>query len=525
MKLRVNAKRGPSWINARPHPNPLPQEEGTADARFRFAYACPPTAALDFARRRRTILPLPGGEGRGEGERFTHLTRSSHSRVEEGSLLIIVLWIAFGLVALTLYFAHSMSLELRASDNRVAATEAGQAIDGAARYLSNILGTVAYPGMMPHATELHCEAVPVGEAKFWLIGRETNDWVTSISRPAFGLVDEASKINLNVPWLTADMIQYLPGMTPQIAAAIMDWRDSDSTVSTDGAEDETYGRLTTPYKTKNAAFESVEELRLVSGMTAEILYGEDANLNGILDANENDADSSAPNDNRDGRLDPGLMEYFTVYSREPASGTNVNTRQNVQALLQDTLGQSRATEIMQQLFPSRPPRPGVPNLVQPAGSVLEFYLRSGMTEDEFVQVADSVTAATNRFTVGLVNVNTAKEPVLECIPGIGMDYAAQMISYRESNPSKLATVAWVADAIGETNAVIAGPYITTHSYQYTADIAAVGHHNRGYQRVRFVFDTSEGAPKVIHRQDLTHLGWALGKDTRTELLAATKEIR
>src|SRR5439155_11732862 len=106
--------------------------------------------------------------------------------------------------------------------------------------------------------------------------------------------------------LTADLIQYLPGMTPQIAAAIMDWRDSDTSVSSNGAEDETYSRLTTPYKTKNAAFESVEELRLVAGMTKDILYGEDANLNGVLDANENDGDDSAPNDNRDGKLDPGL---------------------------------------------------------------------------------------------------------------------------------------------------------------------------------------------------------------------------
>ncbi len=132
----------------------------------------------------------------------------------------------------------------------------------------------------------------------------------------------------------------------------------------------------------------------------------------------------------------------------------------------------------------------------------------------------------NSFTEGLVNVNTASQAVLECVPGIGTDYAAQLISYRESNPSKLTSVAWVDSALNNaTNALIAGPYITTHSYQYTADIAAVGHHNRGYQRVRYVFDTSEGAPIIIRRQDLTHLGWALGKETRTQLLAAVKETR
>jgi type II secretory pathway component PulK len=445
------------------------------------------------------------------------------SQRESGSLLIIILWIAFGLVALTLYFAHSMNLELRASDNRVAAVEAGQAIDGAARYLSNILATVAYPGYPPDPIDYVCEAAPVGDAKFWLIGRDTNDWEINLTTPAFGLVDEASKINLNAPWLTAEMIEYLPGMTPQIAAAIMDWRDADSTVSANGAEDETYSRLPQPYKTKNAAFESVEELRLVAGMTAEILYGEDANLNGILDPNENDGDNSAPYDNRDGRLDPGLMEYFTVYSREPATGTNINTQEDVEALLASVFSESRVTEITSQLYPRRPPGQGGGGggmTSTPMTSVMELYLKSGMTEDEFAQVYDYLSPTTNI----LVNVNTASQPVLECIRGIGTDYAAQMVSYRGSNPSKLTTVAWVANVVGDTNALTAGPYVTTHSYQFTADMAAVGHHNRGYQRVRFVFDTSEGAPIIIHRQDLTHLGWALGKDIRAQMLAA-KEAR
>jgi type II secretory pathway component PulK len=502
----------------RPHPDPLPQEREQRPHTLDGSESVLHFADVQHSVGRRTILRLLGGEGWGEGECHTILHTSCRRRSESGSLLIIVLWIAFGLVAITLYFAHSMNQELRAADNRVAAIAANQAIDGAARYLSNFLATVAYPGEMPQPAEFECEAVPVGVAKFWLIGRDTNDWEINLTAPAFGLVDEASKINLNAPWLTAEMIEYLPGMTPQIAAAIMDWRDTNSDLTTDGAEDETYSKLNYAYRAKNATFESVEELRLVNGMTAEILYGEDANLNGILDANENDADESAPYDNRDGRLDPGLMEYFTVYSYEPLTGTNITSRTNVQALLETTLSQSRVTEVMRELFPTGGGGGAQQN---PLTSVLQFYLRRGMTEDEFALVADYLAPTTNM----LVNVNTASEPVLECIPGIGIDYAAAMVSYRESNPSQLTTVAWVANVLDDTNAITAGPYITTRSFQYTADIAAVGHYNRGYQRVRYIFDTSEEAPKVIRRQDLTHLGWALGKETRTELLAAAKEAR
>jgi hypothetical protein len=32
--------------------------------------------------------------------------------------------------------------------------------------------------------------------------------------------------------------------------------------------------------------------------------------------------------------------------------------------------------------------------------------------------------------------------------------------------------------------------------------------------VRFVFDTADGAPRIVYRQDLSHLGWALGKQVR-----------
>jgi hypothetical protein len=85
-------------------------------------------------------------------------------------------------------------------------------------------------------------------------------------------------------------------------------------------------------------------------------------------------------------------------------------------------------------------------------------------------------------------------------------------------------VGWLLFVEEHHSADQAAPYITVHSYQFTADIAAVGHFGRGYQRVKFIFDTSEGTPKIRYRQDLSHLGWALGRDTR-QLLLAEKDKR
>jgi len=199
-----------------------------------------------------------------------------------GSALIIVLWICLGLVSIALYFAQSMSFEIRAADNRVAAVQSEQAIAGALRYATNILINLQTPGLLPDETSYERERVMVDEASFWFIGR--SDQQTALDQPWFSFVDEGSKLDLNTA--TVEMLELLPRMTPQLAGAIVDWRDANSTVSDGGgAEDETYQRLSPPYRCKNAPFESIDELRLVDGMDLELLYGDDANLNGALDPN------------------------------------------------------------------------------------------------------------------------------------------------------------------------------------------------------------------------------------------------
>jgi hypothetical protein len=53
---------------ARPHPDLLPRGEGTASGVSGFANECPANPIAAFSKKRRTILLLPGGEGRDEGE-------------------------------------------------------------------------------------------------------------------------------------------------------------------------------------------------------------------------------------------------------------------------------------------------------------------------------------------------------------------------------------------------------------------------------------------------------------------------
>ena len=96
----------------------------------------------------------------------------SYRTSRSGSVLVIVMWIAFGLVTIALYFADAMSSELRASANRVAGLAADQAVDGAARYVGAILCAFATNGAVPDMTQYQAAAVPVGNAHFWIIGRD-----------------------------------------------------------------------------------------------------------------------------------------------------------------------------------------------------------------------------------------------------------------------------------------------------------------------------------------------------------------
>ena len=97
-----------------------------------------------------------------------------------------------------------------------------------------------------------------------------------------------------------------------------------------------------------------------------------------------------------------------------------------------------------------------------------------------------------------------------------------MLTYRQSNPPQTPSITWLKTALsGNTTAMLAGRALRDALIpgQFTADVAAVGHYGRGYRRVRFVFDCSSGTPLIVYRQDLTHLGWALGKKLHDQLLA------
>jgi hypothetical protein len=156
-------------------------------------------------------------------------------------------------------------------------------------------------------TQIPAEAVQVGDGYFWIL-RFYPDSDQSFD---FGITDESTKVNLNTA--QADALMEIPGMTEDVADAIVDWRSNPGQDSGQGAESDYYESLSDPYDAKNASFETVGELLLVKGITPDLLYGYDLNRNGVIDDAERAAGgmgsmfSSSVQDSR------GFFNYVTVY--------------------------------------------------------------------------------------------------------------------------------------------------------------------------------------------------------------------
>ena len=423
---------------------------------------------------------------------------------ESGTVLIVTIWVVLVLAGLALVFARTTRVAAVVSANHVASLQAECIAAGALEYILAQLGEASQEEMIASQESESYEAMEVGQGYFWILRSN----LESDSEFDYGLTDEAGKINVNSA--SQEMLQRLPGMTAELAASIIDWRDEDSDITPGGAENEYYLLDSQPYQCKNAPLETVDEILLIKGASEELLYGEDTNLNGYLDDHENDGDESEPPDNHNGRLDPGFYDYVTVYGVEANTDAEGNSRVNVnsasaradlQDLLQQTVDEERALEILGNIS-SNPDY----------SSVLDFYFQSRMTFEEFSAIADRLTTSSETTVPGLVNVNTAPQEVLMCLGGLEQSDAEAMLSYRSSNSDQLGSIAWVTQVLDQEKAVGIGSYITVRSFQYSADIVCVSGNGRAYKRYKAVVDMRGASPRVVYWRALTQFGWPLNPE-------------
>ncbi|HEX8913164.1 MAG TPA: helix-hairpin-helix domain-containing protein, partial [Humisphaera sp.] len=462
-------------------------------------------------------------------------------RARRGTILVAAMWASIIIAAIVLVTARVIKVDAQATNNRASDAVAVAVEHGAEQYVLSLVE--AAKGDPTYVTGAPAESMYVGDRSlrsggyFWIIRPDPADQREMI----FGVVDEASKVSLNAA--SVEELSKLPGMTADVAAAIVDWRDPDETVTGQGAESSTYNRLKVPYNAKNAPFETVDELRLViepkfdqdKVRTNELLYGYDTNRDGVLDVFEQQGGGLATGFSAGQGAGVGIAPFVTAYSRETAAraaggnagpaDVNGDPGAVTQALVRAKIPQSRATDIVTIARNSRV----VTGNAQRFSSVFDFCYAGTMRPDEvklaYDQLAYAAAAAPGggpgaafrgRYIVGRMNVNTAPREALATLPGLDTSDADKLVSAR-SGQAAGGSVAWVYEAIGPEKAAKVGNRLTNKSYQYSADIVAVTADGRSFRRVRVVVDGRTTPAKIIYRRDMTEFGWPLEPSIRDHL--------
>lgn len=343
----------------------------------------------------------------------------------------------------------------------------------------------------------------------------------------YGLADESGLINLN--YSDEQTLLALPGMTPDLVDALLDYRDADSTPRAAGAEQDYYDQLASPYTIANGPFTTVEELLKVKGFTASILFGEDANLNGILDDNENDGDERFPPDDRDGTLNRGLRGGLTTFTpiTEPAvPGEPALIDLNVNVTGIDKLGLKDATVRFIRLL-----RAEERLLVHPSDLLDLEYVAKQDHKDLNVTKGESLKSEVDGETLAVllrrtttrarvtrmfapVNLNTAPAAVISALPGLG-GKGEQVASVRGSlDETARATTAWlytqgIVDATGFKQAA---PYLTTRGGVFRVRSVGYGLPSGRFRVLEAVLRVVSGVPAIVYMRDITRTGLPMSLD-------------
>lgn len=229
--------------------------------------------------------PHPGGRGPGGGLGGTpHPVADRRVRPwldERGVALLLVLWVTLLLTVIAAGFAASVRVEGAAAFNARGEAEAhALAVAGFQQALAELLETWEYNALTEDG-QAALLRLAGGERR---TGQPTQPPSPLVQRDGtlaggtfrYRVVDEERKINVNLASREIlirllDAVGVPPGSgRDTIADSILDWIDPDPFHRLNGAEDDYYLRLSPPYRAKNGPLDSIEELRLIRGITPEV---------------------------------------------------------------------------------------------------------------------------------------------------------------------------------------------------------------------------------------------------------------
>lgn len=276
------------------------------------------------------------------------------------------------------------------------------------------------------------------------------------SREVLGPADAHSRLNINR--LTRDQLLTIePLMSEDVADSILDWIDTDDDTNPLGAELGYYAGLPYPYEPRNAPMRSILELELVAGVDARDVRGEDWNLNGLLDPNEDDGDESWPPDNADGILDRAWSGVLTASSLDGALAPSGEAKIDLQSadageIVQRVKADSNQAQAIVDYVASNPNATmrdfivrDLRQLAQQAGGGGGQTVRiDNLTREQLGLLLDEATvgpAESGAYIPGKLNINTCPAKTLEYLPQITPEVADAIIAERSARPDGFVSLA------------------------------------------------------------------------------------
>jgi general secretion pathway protein K len=251
------------------------------------------------------------------------------------------------------------------------------------------------------------------------------------------IVDASGLVDVNTA--SEEQLQQLP-LTPEEIESLLDWREEGTLARTNGAKDDYYNQLSTPYNAALRPLETLSELLLIQDWTAAMLY---------VPQTEPVSAAELPEDAQ-GNVLP-LASLLTVEAGMPDTRADGSARVNV--------NQQPSPALWAQLGITGP----LANLLTtggPAASFAQLLTRPGVTTQVARQLLDGAnfTAQPVRLA-GRLNVNTAPEAALRTLPNLTPDIAAAIVQRQEAGFQSLGelvdvpgltpqALAQVADALG-----------------------------------------------------------------------------
>ncbi len=238
-----------------------------------------------------------------------------------GIALLIVLWVLVLLSVIVGEFCHAMRTEINIIRNFKEEMQAYYiARAGFNVVLREMIRSRTRPGASgPNPPADNGADKDSGETH-WRVNAKNP--AVSFANGAFtvSIDNESGKININqagerLLGMLFSSLDIDEKTKEIIVDSILDWRDADDLHRINGAEDNYYERQEPPYTAKNGDFDSIEELLLVRGISAEIFYRDLKDMFTVYTAEERSSGGSININAASGKMLralPGMKEESAI---------------------------------------------------------------------------------------------------------------------------------------------------------------------------------------------------------------------